>query len=73
MPARLRDIIGALKHFGVEVEEPSSGSHFKAKRDGSRVYTIPAHNGRKTEISDIYIRALCAHFGIDLAEFEKLL
>ena len=70
MPARARDVIRALKEFGVSVEEPSTGSHWKAKR-GSVIYTIPLHNGAKTELADHYIRGVCRAFQIDLAELRK--
>ncbi len=37
------------------------------------MYPLPAHNGPKTELSDIYIRGLCRAFGIDEREFRKRL
>ena len=71
MPARFGDIARALRKLGVQVEEPSKGSHWKCRKDGFGVYTIPAHNGLKAEISDVYIRAVCRHFEIDLEEFKR--
>lgn len=38
-----------------------------------RAYVVPAGNGRKTEISDVYIRALCRNLGIEEDELRKLL
>lgn len=70
MPARARDIARALKQFGVELIEPGSGSHWKAVR-GSVVYTIPCHNGPKTEVSDVYIRGVCRAFELDYNAFRK--
>lgn len=64
MPARFRDLIRALAEFEISVEEPKSGSHWKARR-GSIVYPIPAHNREKTEISDEYIRGIARRFGLD--------
>jgi hypothetical protein len=64
MPARLRDIIEMCNHFGVTVEPPKASSHWQAKKDGCRTFTIPAHNGERTEISDRYIRSLCRNFGL---------
>lgn len=73
MPARLRDIRRAAELFGISVTEPNSGSHWLLRRQGVRVYTVPAHNGLRSEISDVYIRALCRHFGIDEDEFRSKL
>lgn len=69
MPARLSRIASVLRSYGVAVEKPSGSSHWKASRDGF-VYTIPAHNGEKTEIADIYIRGCCRAFEIDFKEFK---
>ncbi len=73
MPARLGDIVRALARFGVAVDEPSKGSHWKANKPGCRVYTLPAHNGKKTELDDKYIRGMCRALGIDEDEFRALL
>ena len=64
MPARMRALIRALTQFGVVVEEPNRGSHWKAKKDG-RTYPIPASRGPTTEIGDTYIRGVCKFFAID--------
>lgn len=73
MPARFTQIMRAAQQVGLTVEPPSSGSHFKVKRSGARTFTIPAHNGERTEISDKYIKSLCRNFGIDYAAFAALL
>ena len=70
MPARLRDIKRVLESFGGAIDDPSSGSHFHATR-GGKLCPVPAHNGLKTEISDIYIKKLCRVLGIDYDEFVK--
>lgn len=74
MPARLRDIERAARALGLEIV-PARGKHpWKAQRTGGGVsYGIPAHNGLKTEISDQYVRGFCRAFGLDEAEFRKLL
>lgn len=54
----------------MEVQKPRKGSHWKAVRvEDGKVYPLPAHNGLKTELSDIYLRGLCRCFGWDFAEF----
>jgi hypothetical protein len=74
VPARLRDIERAAKLFGLEVLPPSGGHPWKARRpsDG-KTYPVPAHNGLKTEIPNVYIRGLCKAFDLDEAQFRKLL
>jgi predicted RNA binding protein YcfA (HicA-like mRNA interferase family) len=73
MPARLRDIARALGKLGSRLEKPKTGSHWKAFAPGGQMYTLPAHNGEKTEIGDKYIKGLCRALGIDEAELRKLL
>lgn len=65
MPARLRVLIKALGEQGVAVEKPKTGSHWKAKRDG-KVYPIPAHNGPRTDIPDVYINGVGRCFALDM-------
>lgn len=65
--------MSASKHEDIEIEKPSRGSHWKAKKPGYRTYPIPAHNGKKTEISDRYIEGFCRNFEIDLEDFKKKL
>lgn len=72
MPARLRDIARVFEALGGSVEKPKKGSHWKASKDGV-VYPLPCHNGDRSELSDMYIRGLCRCFGLDEAEFKKLL
>ena len=72
MPARLSAILRALKDFDATIENPSGGSHFKAYRNGT-MYSIPAHNGLKSEIPDMYIKQLCKELGIDYKKFVKSL
>lgn len=72
MPARARDIIRAFAAFDVIFREPKKGSHWKARK-GEVAYTIPLHNGPKTEVGDEYIRGACRAFGVDEDELRKLL
>jgi hypothetical protein len=73
MPARLRETIRACSKLGIAVEQPNSGSHWKARNALGTLYTIPAHNGERTEISDTYVRGLCRSLGIDYDEMRRLL
>lgn len=70
MPARLRDLKRALAAKGVELEQPSSGSHWHFVR-GTTAYPVPAHNGLKSEIGNEYIRGLCHAFAINFRELKK--
>lgn len=72
MPARLRNIKRALEQLGARLEEPRRGSHWQAKHNGS-MYPIPGGNGLRTEITDVYIRAMCRSLGIDEQELRRLL
>lgn len=54
-----------MKGFGLSIERPSSGSHWKWTRQGSRPYPVPAGNGLKTEIADVYVKGMCRHFSIE--------
>lgn len=62
-------MIAVAAEYGITFSRPSSGSHWKAKKDGYRTYPVPAHNGERTEISDQYIRGLCRNFGLNAEEF----
>lgn len=63
----------ALEEYGVTLEPRGRGKHYKLSRDGARCYTITAHNGLKSEISDHYIRGACKNFGIEPSELKKKL
>ena len=60
---RLHALEQWLKDYGVTVTTGSK--HFQANKDGYPVYPIPAHNGRKTEVQNKYLKTMCKHFGID--------
>jgi len=61
-----------LEEFGIAVEKPKNGSHWKAKANG-KSYPVPAHNGPKSEISDAYINGLCRAFDLDVEDFKSRL
>jgi hypothetical protein len=63
---RLQQLKKWLREYDVTIETASR--HFMARRGDGRGYTIPAHNGLKTEVPDKYLKALCKHFGIDPSE-----
>jgi hypothetical protein len=73
VPARLRKIRKACSAYGIELETPKGGSHWKFRRGKGPTYPVPSHNGLKTEVPDEYIRGLCAHFDLDRDEFKKML
>ncbi len=47
------DLGRALQTFGIAVEKPKGGSHWKAVGPGGVTYPIPAHNGQKPEVADV--------------------
>jgi hypothetical protein len=73
MAARLREVRRPASTFGIEIEEPRSGSHWHCRKPGFGMYTLPAHNALKSEIPDKYIAGFCRHFRLDEAEFRARL
>ena len=69
LPHRLRKIKKRAKAFGLELEEPTRGAHWKLRRGSERPYTITAHSGLNSMISDEYVLGLCRHFEIDREGF----
>ena len=73
MPWRLTAYARALSYWDVDVVGTGEGRHpYKAIRGGLS-FPFKAHNGMRTEISDVYISPLCRCFDIDPAEFRKKL
>ena len=72
MPARLRALRAVLEREGLVLEKPTSGSHWKFKY-GGKTFPVPAGNGLKTELADVYIRALCRTYGLDFDRVMKAL
>ena len=68
MPTRLTALARHLQQHGITVQRPRKGSHWKALRPGDRAYTLPSHNGAKTELDDKYVKGCCKHFGIDTGD-----
>lgn len=74
MPARLRDLVRVLAEFGIGVDPPrGGGSHWKATGPDGTAYTLPSHNGERTELTDVYVRKLCRAFNIDEHAFRTRL
>lgn len=73
MPARLRDLARVLREMGVEISDKGGKHTYRAIKPGCRVFTVPAHNGYKTEIDDKYIQALCRNLDLDEATLWALL
>ncbi|GMV44040.1 MAG: hypothetical protein AMXMBFR64_57560 [Myxococcales bacterium] len=70
MPYRLRDVKRHLEARGVAVVEAGGRHPYRAERDG-KVYPIPAHNGLKSELADVFIRGVCRCFGLDQDAFFR--
>lgn len=73
MPARLRDFIRVAEMYGFTVDSSGGKHNWRVRRPGARVYTLPAHNGSKSELSDPYINAFCRQYELDRDEFWQLL
>ncbi len=70
---RLRDIKRAVEGLGYELVPPrGGGSHYRVRVQG-RVYTLPAHNGLRTDISEIYVAGLCRVLKMSVEDFKALL
>jgi len=69
---RLSDLKRAADRLGIDLECPSSGSHYKFKR-GSITYPVPAHNGLRSDIADVYVKKFCKAFDIDREQLEAAL
>lgn len=56
--------------MGFSVEPPhGGGSHWKLRDRSGKAYTLVCHNGERSEITDVYIRALCRTYGLDYQRF----
>lgn len=71
MPSRLADVARNVKRLGGEVDKPRSGSHWRVYRSDGRMFPLPAHNGPKSELSDVYLRELAAFLGVEVAELKR--
>jgi hypothetical protein len=73
VPARFNSVKRALAKFGVTVLPGKGTSHYRAIDASGKTYPIPAHNGLKTELTDVYIKGVCRCFNIDYESFRKAL
>lgn len=65
MPRRVRDLERLVRRYDVTLETPSSGSHYRWRHPDGRSLSVPAHNGRKTEVADHYVKQLALFVGCD--------
>lgn len=70
MPRRLADIRPELALLLCSIDS-GKGSHLKVRRAGMRPYTLPCHNGERTELSDLYLKGLARALGLDQQYFIK--
>jgi hypothetical protein len=72
VPARFRDFKRWLESQGMVVEPGDGTSHYRVVNPATgALYTIPAHNGFKQELSDIYLKACCKAHGLSFQAFKK--
>ncbi|HMJ14780.1 MAG TPA: hypothetical protein VK524_25385 [Polyangiaceae bacterium] len=68
MPLRLGDLKRLLERYGFVIEPGTK--HWKVRAPDGRMYTIPAHNGLRTEMSRVYLRGLCRNLDIDESKLD---
>ncbi|MGE0547638.1 MAG: hypothetical protein AB7O24_01110 [Kofleriaceae bacterium] len=69
-PRRLSDVASIAHQNGCELVSAGGGKHnWRFVKAGKRPYTVPAHNGLKTEISWKYIQGLCRNLDIPIEAF----
>jgi hypothetical protein len=69
-PRRLSDVASVAAHYGCTLESSGGGKHnWRFTKPGKRPYTVPAHNGMRTEISWKYIQGLCRNMDIPIEAF----
>lgn len=74
MPARYVRLRAALARLGIRVSERAgTGSHVIVDDGKGHTYPLPLHHGRRTELSDVYVRGLCRALEIDYEELRKQL
>ncbi len=74
MPARYKRVKKALRELRISVaERPGKGSHAVLDDGKGHAYTLPLHHGERTELSDVYLRALCRAFGVEFDELRRRL
>ena len=74
MPARYKRLRKALRTLGIRlVERAGKGSHVVLDDGKGHTYVLPLSHGEKTELSDVYVRALCRAFEIEYEDFVSLM
>lgn len=63
---RASELFATLRDMGFETCEPSSGSHWKIKRDGQRTVPIALHNGLRTEIDKKWMRIIARELNVNV-------
>jgi hypothetical protein len=72
MPARYPAVRRRLKELGIRLNERTGkGSHVVVDDAKGHVFTLPLHHGQQTELSDIYLRALCRALELDYKVFRQ--
>jgi len=72
MPARYPNVRRRLKELGIRLNERTGkGSHVVVDDGKGHVFTLPLHHGQQTELSDVYLRALCRALGLDYKVFRN--
>jgi predicted RNA binding protein YcfA (HicA-like mRNA interferase family) len=71
MPPRLRELEKKLAQAGISLQKPGSGSHWKFVGSDGKTFHVPAHNGKRTEIPNAYVKALCRCFGLPSDFFSR--
>ena len=54
-------------------ERAGKGSHVVLDDGKGHTYVLPLSHGEKTELSDVYVRALCRAFEIEYEDFVRLI
>lgn len=66
----MSDVAAIAARYGSTLDQSSGGKHnWRFVKAGKRPYTVPAHNGLRTEISFQYIRGLCRNHDVPESAF----
>jgi hypothetical protein len=66
----LSDVARIAAQYGCVLEEGGGKHNWRFTRPERRPYTVPAHNGLRTEISWKYIQGLCRAMDIPVTAFS---
>lgn len=70
-PRRLSDVARIAAQHGCVLEEGGGKHNWRFTKAGKRPYTVPAHNGLRTEIPWKYIQGLCRQMEIPIEAFTN--